>query len=274
MIRAMKIVTALLALAPLALPASAHAAVGDWAKGQQAEARLLAAGIGADGKLDAAVEIVLPVGWHTYWRQPGEAGVPTTLDFAGSANVGAADVAFPVPERDEDGSNIYRDHVVLPITFAVADPGKPAALALDVNLGVCQDICVPDEIKATLAVPPGEKDPTAAAAIAAARATLPGAPTPGAFAIDTVTRTGGTDGRPIFHFTGAVPDAAHADFFVEGPGDWAPYLPQLDPASTDAKAVWDVQFSRLGSTIPIPGATFRVTIRSAGKAIEQMVPLS
>ena len=269
----MKAAALLFLAAPLVLPLPAAAAVGDWVHGQRAAARLLASGIGADGELDAAVEIQLPQGWHTYWRQPGEAGVPTLVDFTGSANVGAADVGFPVPERDEDGSNIYRDHVVLPVRFAVTDPAKPVALALDLNLGVCQDVCVPDEIKATLAVAPGEKDSTTAAAIATARALLPGPAAPGTFAVDSVVRTGGTDGRPIFRFTGVVPDAAKADFFVEGPGDWAPYLPSLQPATPDGKAVWDVQFSRLGSTIPIAGASFRVTIRSAGKAVEQMVPL-
>ncbi len=68
MFRAMKI-NAILAAA-LTLPAiSAHAAVGDWIKGQRAEVRLLASGIGADGMLAAGIEIALPEGWTTLLAQ-------------------------------------------------------------------------------------------------------------------------------------------------------------------------------------------------------------
>jgi suppressor for copper-sensitivity B len=143
-------------------------------------------------------------------------------------------------------------------------------LNVDLKLGVCQQVCVPDEVQASLTIPVGENDANAAAEIAKAAARLPGPAQPGKFAIDSVARTGGTDGRPVFRFSGEVPDAAHADFFVEGPADWAPFRPEFQP-SPDGKAVWSVQFSRLGSTVPIAGASLRVTIRSGSQAIDQTV---
>ena len=82
-----------LALTLLSPPAAA--AFGTWAEGQQARARLLAAGIGPDGRLGAAIEIELEPGWKTYWRTPGDAGIPPKIDFGASANAGAAAVVVP-----------------------------------------------------------------------------------------------------------------------------------------------------------------------------------
>jgi DsbC/DsbD-like thiol-disulfide interchange protein len=263
----------LAAVVVVALPGVAPAAIGEWQQGAQARVRLVAGGVDAAGNLSAALEIALPAGWHTYWRSPGDAGVPTMTDFSASTNLGPVAVSFPVPTRDDDGyavTNVYNDGVVLPLAASVADRGKPTTLSVDIKLGVCQQVCVPDEVQASLIVPAGENDAAAASEIAKAAALLPGAPLPGTFAIDSVRRVGGTEGRPIFQFTGVVPDAAHADFFVEGPADWAPFVPEPQPAD-GGKAIWNVQFSRLGSTIPIAGANLRVTIRSAGKAIDQTV---
>lgn len=274
MVRAMKF-AAMLAAA-LMLPAvAADAAVGDWSKGQRAEVRLLASGIGADGRLAAGIEIALPDGWTTYWRSPGDAGIAPLADFAASKNIGATDVAFPVPTRQDDGAdtvtNVYRGRVIFPVSVSVADPSKPVDLALSLHIGVCQEICVPEDVTARLTVPPNEKDATADAELAAARALVPGAAVPGTFALDAVTRSGGSDGRPVFRITGIVPDAAHAQVFVEGPPDWAPYTPEF--VSGD-KPAWDIKFSRTGAKTPIAGAKFRLTVQSGADAIDQTLTLN
>lgn len=265
----------LLCAAILAAPAGASAAVGDWHQGEQARVRLVASGVDAKGQLSAALEISLPAGWKTYWRTPGDAGVPTTADFSGSSNLGPVTVSFPVPTRDDDGyavTNVYHDGVVLPVTAAVADSSKPVTLNVDVKLGVCQQVCVPDEVQASLVVPAGQHDRAAAEVVEKAETLVPGPAEPGVFSVDSVVRTGGTDGRPVFQFSGEVPDSAHAVFFVEGPADWAPFRPAAR-TGPDGRAIWDVQFSRLGSTVPIAGASFRVTIQSGARAIDQTVKL-
>jgi DsbC/DsbD-like thiol-disulfide interchange protein len=255
---------------------SVVAATGDWAHGQRAEVRLLAAGIDANGQLSAAIEIQMPDGWHTYWRNPGDAGVPPLIDLSASQNVADPVVDFPLPTRKDEGDdvvdNIYVGHVVLPVRARVPDPGKPVALALNLKLGVCQEVCVPDEVNASLAVAPGETDAAAAAIIAAANATVPGAPQPGVFALDKVTREGGADGHPVFRFTGTVPDGAGAQLFIEPPDGWAPYTPEFQPGAA-GKASYVVKFSRMGSLVPVAGARFRVTIASDGRAIDQTLAL-
>jgi hypothetical protein len=97
---------------------------------------------------------------------------------------------------------------------------------------------------------------------------VPSPPEPGTFAVESAARDGGTDKRPVYRFAATVPDAASADIFVEGPGDWSAYLPVRDDGGD---LVWNVKFSRLGATVPTAGASFRVTLVSAGRAIEQTI---
>lgn len=254
--------------------APAAAAEGAWADGLKASVRLIAAGIGDDGRLAAAVEIVMPPGWHTYWRTPGDAGIAPTFDFSASRNVADVAVSFPVPTRLDDGfsvTNVYVDRVTLPLSVAVADTTKPVDLTVTLVLGVCAEICVPDTVTADVTVPAGENDPSAARTIAAAAALVPAPPEPGIFAVASAVRDGGTDKRPVFRFGALVPDAATADIFVEGPEDWSAYLPVRDGAS-GREAAWTIKFSRLGAKGGADDATFRVTLVSAGRAVEQTIP--
>ena len=269
-------VPVLLALAVAAACLAAipsFAATGDWATGQKAQVRLLAAGIGKDGKLAAGIEIALPEDWHTYWRSPGDAGIAPIIDFSASKNVASATVSYPTPSRLDDGdsvTNIYEHDVVLPVSVVPANPARPVELAAHLQIGVCGTVCVPDDIRATLTVKPGAGDPDVDATLADARNAVPGPPQPGVFAFTAVTRDGGTDSHPVFRFTGTVPDARDASLFVEGPDGWSPYTP--DFAGDDGgKAVWSVKFSRLGAETPIAGAKFRLTAVSGGRAIDQTI---
>ncbi len=105
----------------------------DWAKAAKSDARLVAAG----GAL-AGFEIRLAPGAITYWRDPGEAGVPPTFDFSGSDNVAKVEPVFPAPKRiqEADGSEAfgYDAGVVIPLIVEPRDPAKPVTLALDAQL--------------------------------------------------------------------------------------------------------------------------------------------
>lgn len=280
MVAAMKALPLKVFLTAAALAAAfaqhAAAAVGAWGEGSRAEVRLVASGVGDDGMLSGGIEIALPPGWKTYWRYPGDAGVAPLFDFGGSRNLATTPaIAFPVPTREDDGfavTNVYLDHVLLPFTAKVTDPAQPVEIALRARIGACEEICIPEDISIALTVPPGAADPDVGDQLAAAMKTVPGAAAPGAFAFSAVARAGGTDRRPIFRFTGVVPDAKDATLFVEGPGDWAPYTPER-VADGGGEAAWTVKFSRLGAETPIAGASFRLTAVSGDKAIEQTVTL-
>src|SRR5688572_3192220 len=99
-----------------------------------------------DGTWTAGLEITLAGGWKTYWRLPGESGVPPQFDWSRSTNLAAVTVGWPAPRRFHDaaGETIgYRDRVVLPLRVAPVDPQKPVGLALSLFYAVCKDICVP-----------------------------------------------------------------------------------------------------------------------------------
>lgn len=260
-------------LVAAALPASA--AVGNWAGEGKARVRLLAGGVDANGDLSAAIEIELAPGWKTYWRTPGDSGIAPIMDFSGSKNIGPVAVSFPLPHRFDDGystTNVYENRVVLPLSAAVVDPGKPIELILKLQVGICEKVCIPDQFEAELSLAAGSADSAASAIIAAARKDLPGAPEPGVFAVDRAIRAGGSDRKPSVDITAVVPDPETADVFVEGPSDWYADVPKL-VSEEGGKSVFRVTFDRLGAKTPIAGASLRVTIVSGERTIEDTVSL-
>ncbi len=123
-----------------------------WAQGHNSRARLIA----GDGV--AGVELQLPEGWKTYWRNPGDAGgVPPSFDWSKSSNLAAAQVLYPAPKRftDRSGDTIgYKGTVVFPVRLTPKDPTKPIDLRLTMDYGVCREICIPGEAALSLAVAP------------------------------------------------------------------------------------------------------------------------
>lgn len=252
----------------------AVAAVGAWQGEGSAKVRLIAAGVGADGRIAAGIEIALEPGWKTYWRTPGDAGVAPLIDFSASTNIDdVVIVEFPVPSRYDDGyavTNVYKDTVVLPVTVTPNDPQATTELVLSLDIGVCAEICIPEHYDLTLDLAPDETDATVDAILAGARASLPGAPRPGVLEVGRIERAGGTDKRPVFEVDVLAPDAGEAEVFVEGPVDWYPAVPTLLKAD-DTRATFSVMFNRLGSKTPIGGNTFTVTVVADGTAVADTV---
>ncbi len=124
-----------------------------------------------NGNHMAGIEIRLPRGWKTYWRRPGEAGIPPDFDWAGSRNVADIRVHWPVPHVFHQGglrSIGYAEGVVLPVEVVPARPGAPVTLSLRAGIGMCQDICVPVSAgaEATLPASGGRADARIRAALA------------------------------------------------------------------------------------------------------------
>lgn len=107
----------------------------------------------------------LAPGWKTYWRAPGEAGVPPVFDWSASRNLASISVEWPAPEVfDAYGMTTlgYADAVTLPLRVEAADPSAPVALRLTLDYGVCSDICVLEQAVVALDIAPGA--PSAGAA--------------------------------------------------------------------------------------------------------------
>jgi DsbC/DsbD-like thiol-disulfide interchange protein len=239
------------------------------------ETRLIAASAPEpDGSWRLGLEIVLPDGWHTYWRTPGDAGVPPMFDTAASNNLARFDVGYPPPVRYFDGfgtSLVYHDRVVLPVTVAPAAADAPIDLRVRFDFGYCEKICVPATAELSADLAPGHTpDAVDDAAVGAAFAALPvpeseagpDAPAIAGLAVAGADRNGHVD---ITVKTSA--DPAGVDLFVEGPDRW--YLSPPEKLSADAgTAVFRVALDGMPRTATPSGATLRFTIVADGRAVE------
>ncbi len=162
------ILTALLALFPQLAGAQDAAASGASAWGEAAEVKVRLIG-GTTGVGDAAsvplgLEIQLIPHWKTYWRTPGTAGFPISIDWTGSTNLASAKLSWPAPARfDYAGIETfgYTDRVVLPITADLTTPGQPLALKARVDMMACAELCIPFNFELSYDVPAGAASSTA-----------------------------------------------------------------------------------------------------------------
>jgi len=138
-------------------PASA-ADASAWSQDTKSAVRLITGANTKGAPLRAGIEIKMQPGWHTYWRYPGDSGVPPRFSFAGSDNVKSATVRFPAPVLFSDGGGHsigYQDSVILPVTIVPKDPDKPVIARLKIDYAVCEKLCVPAEGKAELPIGAG-----------------------------------------------------------------------------------------------------------------------
>ena len=184
----------------------------DWALTAKSQARLIAGG----GDL-AGFEIALSPGAITYWRDPGDAGLPPTLDFSGSDNVASVEPEFPAPKRlkEADGGEAfgYDGGVVIPLRVKPRDPAKPATLKLNADFAVCEKVCLPAKAHLELTLPSAPGSPHVSA-IEAALATVPRAvPLKDFGALEAL-------GADSWRLCSAHEGGPPRDLFVEAPEGW------------------------------------------------------
>ncbi len=138
---------ALIAAALLCLNLSAPAAAGGYpSAGDIARFDVLPGWRSERGTHMAAFRVRLAPGWKTYWRAPGDAGIPPRFDWTGSSNIRSVKFHWPAPKVYYlNGMRTvgYKQELVLPIELTPVDPSKPIKVRAAVELGVCQDVCVP-----------------------------------------------------------------------------------------------------------------------------------
>ena len=143
------------AMLALAAPFAGEAQVRSVA--EVVEVRLLEGWRQADGRHMSALEIRLAPGWKTYWRSPGDGGIPTTVTL----DSGAVRLHWPSPDVFYTGmmrSIGYQEDVLLPMELQLEDGAQ--SVRGRVELGVCQDVCMPVSLEIE-AVLPGSGRPDA-----------------------------------------------------------------------------------------------------------------
>jgi len=97
-----------------------------------------------------ALRVRLAPGWKTYWRAPGDAGIPPRFDWEGSDNLKSVRFLWPAPEVfDQNGMRSvgYKQELVLPIEMTPRQVGEGITVRAEVEIGVCEDICIPVSVK-------------------------------------------------------------------------------------------------------------------------------
>ncbi|EYD74578.1 thio:disulfide interchange protein, putative [Rubellimicrobium mesophilum DSM 19309] len=213
----------------------------------------------------AAIRLTLAPGWKTYWRAPGAAGLVPILDFSGSTGVASAEPRWPVPSVFEFNglrSIGYEDAVTIPIDLALT--GGPARLAGEVEIGVCNEICMPVRLSFSADLPEeGRRDPAIAAALvdqpmtgqeADAHATCAVAPDS-----DGVALTVHLAMPPLGPDEAVVIESGDPDLWVSEPASKR----TGDTLVATAKAQ-----SRDGGPLALDRSDLRITVLGEGKAVD------
>lgn len=255
-----------------ATPALAQDA-SPWQVDGHSQLRLLA-GSRSGPVMLGGVAIQLAPGWHTYWRNPGDSGVPPRFDFSKSDNVEAVTVLWPAPDRFDDGAGGqslgYEVKVVLPLRVVAKDASKPVTLRAAISYAVCEKLCVPVEASAELAFTSVAS--TEDSALTAALDTVPKPATLGD-ANPLTIRDVKRDGNRVLVDV-VAPDGA-TNLYVEGPTpEWALPLPKrLKEAPTGVKRfAFDLEGIPSGASAD--GAALKLTLVGADKAYEFNVNLN
>jgi len=141
-------------------------AATDWIDGPKADVRLISAttAVGDLDKIPLGIEVRLDDGWKTYWRSPGDAGIPPFVEWDGSTNLSVANFQWPAPVRfnyyDLETFG-YEKTVVFPVEAQVANTGEAVNLRARIDLLICDDVCIPHSFNAALDLPAGPASPSA-----------------------------------------------------------------------------------------------------------------
>ncbi len=166
----------------------------------------------------AGFEIALAPGAITYWRDPGDAGLPPTLDFSASDNVASVEPEFPAPKRikEADGGEAfgYDGGVVFPLRIKLRDPTKPVTLKLNADFAVCEKVCLPAKAHLELKLPSAPGSP-----FMQARSTPRSPPCPRAVAPKDFGALEAL-GADSWRLCAAHEDGPPRDLFVEAPEGW------------------------------------------------------
>jgi DsbC/DsbD-like thiol-disulfide interchange protein len=263
----------LFALSP-AIEARAQDA-SPWQRDGHSAVRLLS-GSRSGSVLLGGIAFQLQPGWKTYWRTPGDSGVPPRFDFSKSENIEAVTVLWPAPTKFDDGAGGYslgyHNQVVLPLRIVAKSADKPVTLRAEINYAVCEKLCIPVDATAELAFTSVAS--TEDSALFAALDTVPkpanvGDPNP--LTIRDVKR----DGKSTVLVDVVSPDAREVSLFVEGPTpDWGLPVPKLLEHSPAGVKRFTFELDGVPPGTNPEGAALKLTLVSGDRSYEFNINLN
>jgi DsbC/DsbD-like thiol-disulfide interchange protein len=240
-----------------------------WQRSDHAAVRLLA-GSRSGSVLLGGVAMQIQQGWKTYWRNPGDSGVPPRFDFSKSDNVEAVTVLWPAPTKFDDGAGGhslgYHNQIVLPLRIVAKNADKPVTLRADINYAVCEKICIPVEANAELSF--ASVASTEDGALSAALDTVPkpasiGDPNP--LTIRDVKR----EGKSTVVVDVVAPESKEVNLFVEGPTpDWGLPIPSQIEKSPPGVKRFAFELDGLPPGVKPDGAALKLTLVGGDRSYE------
>lgn len=229
-----------------------------------------------DGTIAGFLDVDLAAGWKTYWRDPGSAGIPPTLDFSLNEGIAFLSMHYPAPVRVDDGYAIWAGYtapVQFPLTFERTGSGD-ARIHATAFIGICEKICVPFQAELVVDLPadPAGHD-AARQAVDAAFARLPEAPGADFSLKSTRLEQNGTELTISAQLPAFRPSGIEPEVFVSGPEGFAFAPPRLT-GNKDGLAEWSVrveQPSGHADTDPLP---LDIVVTLGQRAIAQSVSAS
>jgi DsbC/DsbD-like thiol-disulfide interchange protein len=246
-----------------------------WQHDAHSAVRLLA-GSRSGTVLLGGIAIQLQPGWHTYWRTPGDSGVPPRFDFSKSDNVEAVTVLWPAPHKFDDGAGGtslgYLKQIVLPLRIVAKNADKPVTLRASINYAVCEKLCIPVDANAELAfasVASTEDGTLSEALNAVPKPANVGDPNP--LTVLDVKR----DGKTNVLVDVSAPDSNNLSLFVEGPTpDWALPVPKLVEHGPPGIKRFTFELDGLPPGVSADGAALKLTLVGGDRAYEFNVNLN
>ena len=122
--------------------------------------------------LRVGLRLVPDPGWHTYWKNPGDSGLATTIEWSLPEGVSASDIAWPYPDAIPFAHLInygYDGEHLLPVTLSIPDDlptDRPLRLEARADWLVCEEICIPGDATLVLELPVSEQAPMADSRVA------------------------------------------------------------------------------------------------------------
>lgn len=260
------VMSTILGLGAAGAALGAAASASPWMSSFNSKVRLLSGAVDDAGNLAllGGVQLRMDPGWKTYWRNPGDSGVPPSFDWSGSKNLKRAEVLYPVPHRfaDAGGTAIgYDSEVVFPVRLTPEREGEPIELKLAFAYGLCKDLCIPNEVNLSLGVPAdlGKGD---ALLLGNSLARVPKPGRSGALPhVDNVEARLDGDTPELIIDAVFPPNATATDLFIDGGDVYVP-VPKPLGAPVDGKQRFTVTFASPEEAAAVKGKTLRLSLVS------------
>lgn len=265
-----------------AASAQQNGSASQWVETDHSSVRLVSSinAVGQGDRVLFGLHFKLRKGWKIYWRSPGDAGYPPSLEWSGATNLQKAELRWPLPTRfsvlgfETLG---YKDEVIIPIEVIPETVGTPLRLNARVDYLTCNDICVPYEANLAINLPAGEATPSDHAhLINRFHVKVPGDGASHGLSIDKVELVGAGKEAILRISASALPPFQTPDVFIEASDILAFAKPSAQFSDNNRKVTLKAKVYGLEDLDPpdtLTGANVTLTLADGDRSAERTLPV-